>query len=362
MKSMVAIRILLSLATAAVLPCLRAFAAAGAETQDVHSSAQAPLVEPIPSPPGDAAEGLVAVDVRQFHMGMIVRLTVWAPTREEGRAASRRAFTRVGDLDRVFSDYDPHSELSALCRRAGEGPVPVSRELYEVLDLALQFAEESGGAYDPTAGPLTELWREARRQRKLPSGAARDEARRRVDYRAVTLDPDARTATLARPGIRLDLGAIAKGFIGDEIVGALRSEGLPRVAFEAGGDMVFGDAPPGEEGWPVEAFDPVPGAPLHLAHCAISVSGDTVQFVEIDGRRYSHVVHARTGRAVTNRQACVVIAPAGRHSDPLATLGTILTPGQFRSLLSDHHPGVRARIRRIDTGEGWRYGEFPRGK
>ena len=357
MKRVVLIRIFLALATAVTCRCLPARAAGPEVVSEKHSNHEAPRVEPNQAASASLREHLVPVEVRQFHMGMLVRLTVWAPTKEEGRAACRRAFDLVRRLDRVFSDYDPNSELSVLCRHAGEGAVPVSRELYDVLAAALSRAAESDGAYDPTAGPLIALWRQARRERAVPSASAREEALRLVDYRAVTLDPARRTATLARPGMRLDLGAIAKGYIGDEVVGFLRDQGLPRAAFEAGGDMVFGDPPPGEPGWPIEPLGPAAGAPFHLADCAISTSGDTEQYVEIDGRRYSHVIHAGTGMAVTNRQLCVVVAPRGSLSDPLATLGTILPPEEYRSLLATHHPRVRARILRLDTGESWPFGE-----
>ena len=96
-------------------------------------------------------------------MGMLVEITVATDRPDGAREACRTAFARLLELNRVFSDYDPESELSALCRRAGQGPVPVSAELYAVLARAQTLARESGGAFDVTAGPVIRLWREARR-------------------------------------------------------------------------------------------------------------------------------------------------------------------------------------------------------
>lgn len=335
-----------------VVGCLTALAGEPPDTTSMNSNVQTPSVQPNPTQPA-AAEALVPVRVRQFHMGMIVRIAVWAPSEAEGRAACRQAFDRVRALDRVFSDYDRQSELSRLCRQESGRAVPVSPELCEVLEQALELAARSGGAYDPTAGPLVEVWRRARREGVLPAASAIAAARERVDYRRIHLDPARRTVTLARDDMTLDLGAIAKGYVGDEVVGMLRERGLPHVAFEAGGDMVFGDPPPGETGWPVALPESTGEAELRLSNCAVSISGDTVQYLEVDGKRYSHVIHAGTGRAVTHRLLCVVTATRGGLSDPLATLGTILEPEGFQTLLADHYPQVRARIVQLDTDETW---------
>ncbi len=288
-------------------------------------------------------EGLVRVEVRQLQLGVMAVLTVYAPDEQAGRRACALAFDRVRALSAVCSTLDPDSEVSALQARAGVGPVPVSAELFAVLSLAHTLAAQTDGRLDPTVGPLVRLWRRARLDRALPDPAALATAGRLTGYRHMQFDAAAGTVALALPGMRLDLGAFAKGLAGDLALAVLRSNGLHRAMIEAGGDMVFGAAPPGRPGWPVAT--PHPGLPvLELADTALSVSGDTVQYVEVAGRRYSHVVDPATGIGLTNRLMCVVQAPCGALSDPLATAGTLMPEPAFRALLARHHPTARTWV------------------
>lgn len=248
-----------------------------------------------------------------------------------------------------MSDYRPSSELMRLGRHEAGTPVPVSEELFTVLSRAQQFAERSGGAFDVTTGPLVRLWREARRSGVLPDSAALDEARRRVGWQKLRLDPERRTVTLAVPGMQLDLGGIAKGHAADEALAVLREHGVDRALIEIGGDVRVGAPPPGEAGWEVEvAYAEAPHRRASLAESAISTSGDTEQFVEIGGRRYSHVVDPRTGLGLTSRVAATVIAPDAFTSDPLSTLLTVLGPEAGRAYAERYHPEARVYLRRVD--------------
>lgn len=298
------------------------------------------------------AKPLQRVRVSQFQMGMLVDLTLWAPTRKSGQEAAGLAFQRVRALNQIFSDYEPASELSRLCRQAGQGPVTVSTELFEVLTAARQLAEWTGGLYDPTLGPVVRQWREARRTGKEPADL--EAARRLVGYQKMRLDATLQTVELAQPGMLVDLGSIAKGYVGDEVLRILAGQGIRRAAFEAGGDKVLGDPPPGESGWPIDIGKrahtgkvpntEAPPKPLRLANCAVSVSGDTVQYFERNGQRTSHVIDPRIGRGTSSRRMCVVIGPRGALTDPLATIGTLMPRDDYESLLRQHFPQVRSLI------------------
>ena len=169
------------------------------------------------------------------------------------------------------------------------------------------------------------------------------EALGRIGHEHLQLDAADQTAELLLPGMQLDLGAIAKGYVGDEALSVLRDQHLTRAMFEAGGDMVFGDPPPGETGWLVRPEI----AHLHdhtLTNVAAATSGDTVQFVIIDGRRYGHIIDPRTGKPVTTQQACLVVAPAGLMADPLATLGTLMPVDEFQAFIAKHYPEAKAQV------------------
>jgi thiamine biosynthesis lipoprotein len=253
----------------------------------------------------------------ELHMGGRVTLTLYAPDEDTAAAAARAAYGRYAALEDVMSDYRPASELMRLCARAGTGPVRVSAELFEVLAFGLRVSEWTDGAFDLTASPVVRLWRAARQTRQMPSERARLSALLLVGWRNVALDPLLRTVELGLPGMQLDLGGIAKGYANDCALSVLRENGVDRAMVEAGGDIGVSGSPPGAQGWSVK----VRGLPdtFYLSECAISTSGDTEQFVEIGGVRYSHVVDPRTGMGVTTRVQASVIAPRGLTTDPLAT-------------------------------------------
>ena len=286
---------------------------------------------------------LVEVKVSQFHMGMMVDLIVWAPSKEQGQAACAKAFERIRQLNEIFSDYEPDSELSRFCRNAGNGPMKISKELFTVLSLGKELSQLSHGRYDVTAAPVIRLWRKARREKKLPDAEVLAHALTLTGFDKMLLDASAQTAELRQAGMLLDLGSIAKGYIGDEAIRTLRALGCPVAAFIAGGDMVFGDAPPGTKGWPVRPAK-TDLAEMRLSHCGFSVSGDTVQFVEIDGKRYSHVIDAATGEALTGHTMCVVIAPSGLVSDPLSTIGTIVPEDEFNAVFCKRFPEAKTWV------------------
>ena len=281
----------------------------------------------------------------EVHMGMPVRIVLYAGKELQGRAMARTAFDRVAALERVMSDYRPDSEL----RRLESHPevwVPVSAELFDVMAHAVGIARASDGAFDPTVGPLVALWRQSRRSAQMPDRSELERARARVGWRLLAFSAKQPAIRLSKRGMRLDLGGIAKGYILQEAIATLRGRGVPRAMVEAGGDIVVGDPPPGRRGWTIE----VPGASTRfrtrasaLANAALSTSGAIVQFVEIDGTRYSHVVDPRTGLGLTNGFAAHVIAENAATADAIATALTVLGPEGGRGLLAQF-PDVLASL------------------
>jgi thiamine biosynthesis lipoprotein len=280
------------------------------------------------------AQGQERREYTEVHLGMPVRVVVHAPDDEAARRAARAAFARIAILEGMMSDYRPQSELRRLEARPGEW-VAVSAELFDVLGRALHTARVSGGAFDPTVAPLVALWREARRTGQRPDPVQIAAARRVVGWTRVALDT-ARTAVRLEPGTRLDLGGVAKGFILQDAMRELRRSGVRSALIEAGGDIVVGDAPPGQRGWHVD----VPGASAEFArraasltNAAIATSGPAAQFVVVGGVRYSHVVDPRTGMALTNQVTTHVIAADAALADALATAFVVLDIDAATALL-----------------------------
>lgn len=289
---------------------------------------------------------LYRFEYKQVHMGVQARLVLFARDSSTAERGARSAFDRIAELDAVMSDYRLDSELMHLVNRSGEGPVPVSGDLFHVLQVSHRLARESGGAFDITVGPMVDLWREARRSGRHPSDDALMEARSRSGYNHLELNPEDTTAVLRVDGMRLDLGGVAKGYAADEALRVLRDYGLSRAMIEFGGDLAAGDPPPGESAWYVTAA--LADRRISLANSAVSTSGDTQQFVEIDGVRYSHVVDPRTGLGLTDRIAVTVIAPTCILSDGLSTTLSILGPEDGRRLIETKYPKVDAIFRYVD--------------
>lgn len=262
-------------------------------------------------------------------MGSTFEIIVYAPSEEDAKCGLDAAFARIEQLNQIFSDYEAESEA---CRLSHAAPmaqaVPVSGEMFTVLDYSVQLSRQTDGAFDVTVGPVSRLWRRARRQKQLPAPERLKEALAGVGYRHLELDATGRKVKLAAVGMRLDFGAVAVGYAVDEALTVLKQHGLTRVLVNGSGDMAFGDPPPGETGWkigvaPLEPDQP-PSRLLRLAHCGVSTSGDAWQYLEIAGRRYSHIVDPRTGLGLTTRSSVTVVAPNGMAADGLATAASVL--------------------------------------
>jgi len=290
---------------------------------------------------------LARYEFSEPHMGTTVRLVFYASTPEQAEAGRRAAFAVMTQVDDLMSDYKPDSELSRLSAAAGRGPQPVSQPLFDVLQSSLRTAEASDGAYDITIGPLIRLWRRSRKTLTLPTPEEVRDARALVDYRKLRLDPAGRRAELLDKGMILDLGGIAKGYACDKGIEALRHAGITRAIVDTGGGMALSDPPPDKSAWRIGMLGDSSKV-LLLSNCGVSTSGDTEQYVEIGGVRYSHIIDPATGLGLINRAMATVIAKDGLTSDALDTPICILGPQ--RGLRMAAANGVEAWTQWVEGG------------
>ena len=301
-----------------------------------------------------SAAALERFEAVEPYMGTLFRIELYATSREQAAAAFQAAFARIHELDLIFSDYNPASEAMRLCRDSQGKPVRVTADLFFVLETSKRLSEASGGAFDVTAAPAIRLWREARRTRVLPTREALEKAQGSRSWRDVKLDLAGSTVAL-EPGMLLDFGAIAKGFAADMALEVIRGQGISSALVAASGDISAGDPPPGKPGWrvgldwPHSAYSDRPQV-LWLENAAVSTSGDSEQFVEIGGARYSHIIDARTLQALTRRVTVSVIARRGVDADPLATTLSILDAQAGLALL-ERYPGSAALITALESGK-----------
>jgi thiamine biosynthesis lipoprotein len=267
----------------------------------------------------------------EIHMAAPVKLALYSDNEGAANRAAQAVYARFAELNRVLSDYDPESELSRLSHSSPHATaVPVSDPLWLLLERSYQLSEETAGAFDVTVGPLVRLWRRARRQGEFPSDERLNDARAAVGYQSMKLDPKRHTAQLLRPKMQLDLGGIAMGYAVDEGMAILKQHGITSAMIDASGDIGVSNPPPGKRGWrlglvPLEMNGP-PTKFLLLANAAVTTSGDAFQFVELAGKRYSHIVDPKTGLGMTDHSAVTVVAPDCMTADSLATAISALGP------------------------------------
>jgi thiamine biosynthesis lipoprotein len=289
------------------------------------------------------------------HMGTTARIVLYAPDEATAKQAARAAFARVAELNKIMSDYDADSELMQLCKSAGGATVPVSRDLFRVLEESQKYAKLSDGAFDVSIGPVVRLWRKARKTGVLPSADDIKRALERVDFRKIALEPNGRTVRLMLMGMLLDLGGIAKGYAADAALEVLRMHGIRQALVQLGGDIAVGDAPPGVAGWriavaPLKDADAPPRHHVLVKNAGVSTAGDLHQAVEIDGKRYSHIVDPKTGLGLVGRRSATVIAPNATTSDGLDTAMCVLGPERGMAMI-EKLDGVAA-LYVYETGKG----------
>jgi len=261
-------------------------------------------------------------------MGVDFHLKFYAPSRSRADRVAKVVYARVEELNGIFSDYNPKSELNRVSGSHGRS-IKASAELFDVLSTSQDLSIQTRGAFDVTAGPSVRFWRKVRKQRKMLSLEELREARSRVGFQKIKLNAKQNVVTLTSPGMQLDLGGIAKGYAVDEAMRILKAKGIKRAFVAASGDMLASEAPMGKPGWKVEVrnvdqFGNIYPRAIHLRNQALSTSGDTEQFVEIDGRRFSHIVDPRTGIGLTSRIQVTVISGSSTVSDSYATAICVL--------------------------------------
>jgi thiamine biosynthesis lipoprotein len=302
-----------------------------------------------------------AHDARKFEfvrekMGGPFRVVVYAADESAAKQAADAAFARVDQLNALLSDYTPDSEISRLSQRTADGPMPepvrVSEDLFRVLERGQQIAAQTDGAFDVTIGPFVRLWKRARELKELPTDERLEKTRPSVGFQNLRLEPKGRTVQLLAPRMRLDVNGLASGYVADQAVAAARQAGAAAALVDAGGEISVGGAPPGTDGWLVAIQslknpDEMTGQYVKVRNACVTTSGDTRRFVEIGGRRYSHIIDPRTGLGLTRRIGATVICPDGMTADALDTAVCVLGPEKGIELI-DRTPGAAGRITTID--------------
>ena len=255
----------------------------------------------------------------------------------EATAAALEALDLVQSLERQLSFFKPDSDISAINRHAADAAVEVEPRLFALLQTAMQLGRDSGGAYDLTATPLWEAWGFARRAGAIPSPEQLAEARSLVGGQWVELDEARKTIRFLRPGVRLNLGSIGKGYAVDRAVEHLLAAGVTDFLVHGGYSSVAarGAAEVRQPGkadvpWTIGVKDPLRDerrlGQIELHDRALGTSGSQFQSFRHRGRRYGHILDPRTGWPAEGVLSVTVLAPTAAEADALSTAFYVMGP------------------------------------
>lgn len=241
---------------------------------------------------------------------------------------------RLAELNHLMSTYDSESELSRFNKSKSTDWYPVSIETAKVVQFALAVAERSSGAFDPTVGPVVNLWGFGPdgRRRDPPADSEIEKVKSRTGYRKVSVRQDPPSLRKAESALYLDLSAIAKGYAADQVSALLEQLSADSSMVEIGGEVVCSGTKPGGEVWRIGLERPSPqGRALQLVlglrDEAVATSGDYRNFFEQDGIRYSHTIDPTSARPVTHGLATVTVgANSCMEADALATAILVMGP------------------------------------
>lgn len=255
-------------------------------------------------------------------MGTAIRVEVWSDDPAVGNEAIAAVIEEMHRIDRLMSTYKPDSEISQVNQNASEQPVVIGQELFDLIGRGIEMSVLTGGAFDisyASAGQLYDF-----RANVHPDEAQLEEAVEAIDYQSITLDADACAVGFTKPGMRIDLGGIAKGYAVERGATILAEHGIEHGLVSAGGDTrLLGDRK--NVPWIVGIRNPrgddssAVVARLPLADEAISTSGDYERYFEEDGVRYHHIISPTTGQSASEVRSVTIIGPDATMTDGLST-------------------------------------------
>jgi thiamine biosynthesis lipoprotein len=255
-------------------------------------------------------------------MGTEVRISIFTDDEQGALAAAERAFAEIQRLEAIMTTWRPDSEISRVNAQAGVAPVAVSNETIEVIEMAHKASELSGGAFDISFNAMHGLWKfDEDLEKKVPPIAEIKKRIALIDYKQIKVDREKKTVFLAKPGMSINLGGIAKGYAVDRAVDILRKAGFRDAIVQAGGDLMCAGSKDGKP-WVSGIRDPRGArddvfAVMQLVDHAFSTAGDYERFFILDGKRYHHIIDPKTGFPATRSRSVTIYAPNAFLADAI---------------------------------------------
>jgi len=271
-------------------------------------------------------------------MGSRFEVTAVHADEAQAQAAVEAAYAEVERIEAIISSWRETSETSEINRMAGKEPVAVSPELFNLIRRSVRVSRLTDGAFDITFDTVGRLWNFKSKSAPIPSQEAIDAAMKDIGYQHIVLDEAKQTVFLAKPGARIGFGAIGKGFAANRAVIVMKELGATGGVVNAGGDLViFGHQDDGDP-WRIGIANPLNRdevfAFLDVTGQAVVTSGNYENYIELDGKRYSHILDPRTGWPVEELRSVTIVCADGELADALATAVSVLGVTKGLALLN----------------------------
>lgn len=269
----------------------------------------------------------IKAHVRHIHylMGCFMEIEASGEYREALRDTVQAAFQEMRRIESLLSKFLPDSLISFLNQFASVAPVPIPLEIFNLFQLCVHYSARTQGAFDITVAPLIDLWHSAAKRNQIPSQSEIREVSRSVGYRHLILNEERKTIFFARAGMKIDFGAVGKGYAIDRAAAILREGQVEHAVISAGSsifrlgksELWFGISDPFR---PSKIITAVP-----LQNNALSTSANFEQFLSIEGKTFGHLIHPVTGYPESNGLASVTItANSAAVCDILSTATFLL--------------------------------------
>jgi thiamine biosynthesis lipoprotein len=281
----------------------------------------------------------------EMKMGSAFNLIIVSADSNKANHLARKSYELVDSLSHIFSNYDSSSELSKINASAGLLPYKMSTAMLDLVQKSQYAYIQSKGAYDISIGPLSSLWRNARKAKLFPEASTVLATKKLVGLNQVKINKRLGTIFLPNANMQLDFGGIAKGYIAQWVINFLKANGIQQALVDAGGDIVMSGPPLNQQGWLIgvnlpETTDQLLNKKLQLSNCSVATSGDVFQFIEYKGVKYSHIINPLTGYGVTNLRNVTIVAKTGATADWLATACSILPIQEAKQLAISHQAAL----------------------
>jgi thiamine biosynthesis lipoprotein len=286
---------------------------------------------------GGEVPGRQLVERSFVSMGSSLKVSIWTTDAATAGAAANQVFKEFDRLDSLLSIWKPGSDVVRLNEAAGRAPVRVSNETLEVLTVARMAAERTGGKFDITFGALADIWKfDHDQDNRVPARSEIDARLPLVDFQAVQIDQSQSTAFIEKPGMRVHLGGVGKGYAVDVAVALLKQHGFRDFLIQSGGDMYAGGTNNGTP-WRLGIADPRGThdafAAIEIRDATLSTSGDYERSFVKDGVRYHHLLDPDLGEPARGCRSVTIVTDRATLADVFSTGVFIMGPRDGMALI-----------------------------